>query len=108
MLVPAFFYGNRSLDTQAVTKQELPKYQAEQNPTYQNDSLEKKTNEKLFSKTDSLVKNSVLSSYQTLKFAHSKVGWCGNWCFLSDFGQQLCRKNEDVINIYFALLDAAC
>ena len=54
VLVPASVY-NKSLITQSVTKQELPKYQPSQNPTYQIDSLRKETSKKLFSKADSLV-----------------------------------------------------
>ena len=48
-LVPASVF-NKSSNTQAVTKRELPKYQAEQNPTYQIDSLKKEINKKLFAK----------------------------------------------------------
>ena len=53
VLVPVTVF-NKSLITQSVTKQELPKYQPSQNPTYQVDSL-KEINKKLFSKADSLV-----------------------------------------------------
>ena len=38
VLVPASVYNN-SVTTQSVTKEELPKYKAEQPPTYQNNSL---------------------------------------------------------------------
>ena len=51
-VVPASVY-NRTLITKSVTKQELPKYQPSQNPTYQIDSLKKEINKKLFSKADS-------------------------------------------------------
>ena len=51
---PASVY-NKSLNTQPVTKQELPKYHLSQNPTYQIDSLKKEMNKKLFAKADSLV-----------------------------------------------------
>ena len=51
VLVPASVY-NKSV---SVTKQELPKYKAEQPPTYQIDSLRKEVNKKLFCKADSLV-----------------------------------------------------
>ena len=54
VLVPASVYY-KSLITQSVTKQELPKYQPPRNPTYQIDSLKKQINKKLFSKADSLV-----------------------------------------------------
>ena len=57
-LVPASVY--KSLINQSVTKQELPKYQPSQNPTYQIDSLKKEINKKLFCKADTLV-NKILS-----------------------------------------------
>ena len=47
VLVSASVY-NKSVTTQSVTKQELPKYKAEKPPTYQIDSLN--TNKKLFVK----------------------------------------------------------
>ena len=107
VLVPASVY-NKSLITQSVTKQELPKYQPSQNPTYQIDSLEKEINKKLFSKADSLVDKILssprikLSNSQTLILDGVETGF-----FLSDFAQQLRRKNADVPDIYFTLLDAA-
>ena len=106
VLVSASVY-NKSLNTQSVTKQELPKYQPSQNPTYQIDSLEKEINKKLFSKADSLVDKMLscprikLSSSQTLNLDVVKTG-----TFLSDFAQQLRRKNAEVPDIYFTLLDA--
>ena len=54
ILVPASAY-NKSLITQSVTEQELPKYQPSQNPTYQIDSVQKEINKKIISKADSLV-----------------------------------------------------
>ena len=99
---------NKSLITQSVTKQELPKYQPSQNPTYQIDSLKKEINQKLFSKADSLVDKTLssprikLSNSQTLILDGVETG-----IFLSDFAQQLRRKNADVPDIYFTLLDAA-
>ena len=54
VLVPASV-NNKNLITQSVTKQELPKYQPSQNPTYQIDSLNKEISKKLFSKADALV-----------------------------------------------------
>ena len=53
LIVPASVY-NKSLITQSVTKQELPKYRALQNPTYQIDPLQE-IKRKLFAKADSLV-----------------------------------------------------
>ena len=50
VLVPASVY-NKSI--QSVTKQQLPKYKAEQPPTYQIDS--QNLNKKLFGKADPLI-----------------------------------------------------
>ena len=107
VLVPASVY-NKSLISQSVTKQELPKYQPSQNPTYQIDSLKKEINKKWFSKTDSSVDKILspprinLSNSQTLI-----LDGVENGIFLSDFAQQLRRKNADVPDLYFTLLDAA-
>ena len=107
VLVPASVY-NKSLVTQSVTKQDLPKYQPSQNPTYQFDSLKKEINKKFFSKADSLVEKILscprikLSNSQTLILAGVETG-----LFLSVFVQQLRCKNADVPDIYFTLLDAA-
>ena len=49
VLVPGSVY-NKSLITQSVTKQELPKYQPSENPTYQVDSLKKEINKICFPK----------------------------------------------------------
>ena len=54
VLVPASVY-NKSVTTQSVTKQELPKYKTEQPPTYQIDSLQRNINKKLFGKADTLI-----------------------------------------------------
>ena len=106
-LVPASVY-NKSFITQSVTKQELPKYQPSHNPTYQIDSLKKEINKKIFSKTDFLVDKIFscarikLSNSQNLVLYGVETG-----IFLSDFAQQLRRKNADAPDIYFTLLDAA-
>ena len=106
-LVPTSVY-NKNLNTQSVTKQELPKCQPSQNPTYQIDSLKKEINKILFAKADTLVDKILfcprikLSNSQTLILDGVETG-----IFLSDFVQQLRRKNADVPDIYFTLLDAA-
>ena len=106
VLVLASVY-NKNLITQSVTKQELPKYQPSQHPTYQIDSLEKEINKVLFSKADSSVDKLLscprikLSNSQTLILDGVETG-----IFLSDFAQQLHRTNADVPDIYFTLLDA--
>ena len=69
VLVTASVY-NKSSNAHSATKQELPKYQPSQNPTYQIDSLKKDINKKLFSKADSLVDETLschLSSCQIHK-----------------------------------------
>ena len=107
VLVPASVY-NKSLISQSITKQELPKYQPSQNPTYHIDSLKKEIKRKIFSKADSLVDEILscprikLSNSQTLILNGVETG-----IILSDFAQQLCPKNADVPDIYFTLRDAA-
>ena len=107
VLVPASVY-NKSLITQSVTKQELPKYQPSQNPTYQIHSLKKEINKQLFSKADTLVDK--ILSCPRIKLSNSLtliLDGVDSGIFLSDFAQQLRRKNADVPDIYFTLLDAA-
>ena len=102
------FCVQQKLNTQSVTKQELPKYQPSQNPTYHFHSLKKEINEKLFSNIDSLVDKILsrprikLSNSQTLILDGVETG-----IFLSNFAQQLRRENAGVPDIYFSLLDAA-
>ena len=107
VLIPASVY-NKSLITQSVTKQELPKYQPSQNPTYQIDSLKKEINKKLFSKADSLVDK--ILSCPRIRLSNSQILFLDGvetGIFLSDFAQQLRRKNADVPDIYFTLLGNA-
>ena len=66
----SLYNNNKSLNTQIVTKQELPKYQAEQNPKYQIDSLKKKINKKLFAEADFLVGK--ILSCPRIKLSHSR------------------------------------
>ena len=107
VLVPASVY-NKSVTTQSITKQELPKCKAEQPLTYQIDSLERDINKKLFGKADTLKDNILscsrikLSNSQTIIFDGVDTG-----LLISDFTQHLRRKNADVPDIYFTLLDAA-
>ena len=91
---------NKSLVTQPVTKQDFPKYQSSQNPTYQIDSLKKEINQKLFSKADSLVDK--ILSCPRIKLSNSQtliLGGLETGNFLSDFVQQLRRKNAHVPDI---------
>ena len=95
------------MKTLVATKQDLPKYQPEQNPTYQIDKLKKELNKKLFAKADILVDRILscprikLSKSQTSLLDGDKTG-----VLQSHFAQQLRRKNTDVPDIYFTLLDA--
>ena len=105
--VPASVY-NKCFNIQSVSKQQLPKHQPSQNLLYQIDSLKKWLNKKLFSKADSLVDKYLtcprikLSNSQTLILdgVETKI-------FRLDFAQQLARKNADVPDLHFTLLDAA-
>ena len=105
VLVPASVY-NKSVTTQSVTKQELPKYKVEQPPTYQIDSLN--LNQKLFGKANPL-KDKILSCSR-IKLSNSQTiildgGDTG--VLISDFTLHLRRKNADVPDFYFTLPDAA-
>ena len=97
---------NKSVTTQPVTKQELPKYKAEQPPTYQIVSLN--LNKKLFGKADTLIDKCLscsrikLSNSQTIILDGVDTG-----VLISDFTLLLRRKNADVPDNYFTLLDAA-
>ena len=105
VLVPASVY-NKSVTTQSVTKQELPKYTSEQPPTYQIDSLN--LNKKLFGEADTLIDKTLscfrikLSNSQTIILDGVDTG-----VLISDFTLHLSRKNSDLPDIYFTLLDAA-
>ena len=104
VLVSASVY-NKSV---SVTKQELPKYKAEQPPTYQIDSLKKEVNKKIFCKADSLVDK--ILSCSRIKLSNSQtiiLDGVDTGVLISDFTLQLRRKNADVPDIYFTLLDAA-
>ena len=108
VLVPASVY-NKSLITQSVTKQELPKYEPSQNRPYQIDSLKKEISKNLFSKADYSVDKILscprikLSKSQTLILDGVETRFK-----LLDSAQQLRCKNADVADIYFTLLEAAC
>ena len=99
---------NKSLFTQSVTRQELPNYQPSQNTTYLVDSIKKEINKKVFCKADSVVDKNLscprikLSTSEILILDRVETG-----ISLFDFAQQLRRKNAEILDIYFTLLDAA-
>ena len=106
VFVPASVY-NKSVTTQSVTKQELPKCKAEQPPTYQIDSFKRDIKKKVFGKADPLIDKILscsrikLSTSQTIILDGFDTG-----VLISDFSLYLRRKKEDVPDIYFTLLDA--
>ena len=107
VLVPASVY-NKSVTTQSITKQELPKYKAEQPPTYKIDSLKRDINKKLFGKADTLL-DKILSCLR-IKLSNSQtivLDGVDTGVLISGFTLHLRRKNADVPDIYFTLLDAA-
>ena len=107
VLVPASVY-NKSVITQSVTKQELPKYEAEQPATNQIDSLKRDLNKKHFGKADSLTDK--ILSCSRIKLSNSQTKTLDDvdtGVLISDFTLYLRRKNADVPDIYFTLLDAA-
>ena len=105
--VPASVY-NKSVTTQSVTKQELPKYKAEQPPTYQIDSLKRDINKELFGKADTLIDK--ILSCSRIKLSNSQtiiLDGVDTGVLISDLALHLRRKNAVVPDIYFTLLDAA-
>ena len=105
VLVPAFVYNKSA---QSVTKQQLPKYKAQQPPTYEIDSIKRDINKKLFGKADPIIDKILscsrikLSNSQTIVLDGDDTG-----VLISDFTLHLRRKNADVPDIYFTLLNAA-
>ena len=107
VLVPASVH-NKSVTTQSVKKQEIPKYKAEQPPTYQIDYLKRDINKKLFGKADTLIDK--ILSCSRIKLSNSQtiiLDVVDTGVLISDFPLHLRRKNADVPDIYFTLLDAA-
>ena len=103
VLVPASVYNKSA---QSVTKQELLNYKAEQPPTYQIDSLN--LNKELFGKADTLIDK--ILSCSRIKFSNSQtifLDGVDTGVLISDFTLHLRRKNADVPETYFTLLDAA-
>ena len=96
------------MTTHSVTKQELPKYKAEQSPTYQIASLKRDINKKLFGKADNLV--DIILSCSRNKPSNSQtiiLDGVDTGVLISDFTLHLRRKKVDVPDLYFTLFDAA-
>ena len=75
VLATATVYSKKS-KTQSVKKQVLTKYWAEQNCTYQIDSLKKEANKKLFTKADSLVIANLSCPSIKLSELHTSISGC--------------------------------
>ena len=97
---------NKSVTTLSVTKQELPKCKAEKPPTYQIHSLKRDINTVWQSRHPNR-QDFILFSHQAFKFANISLDGVDTGVLISDFNPHLRRKNEDVPDIYFTLLDAA-
>ena len=103
VLVRASVYNKSA---QSVTKQELPNHKAEQPPTYQIDSLKKEINKKLFSKVDPLIDK--ILSCSRIKLSNSRtiiLDGVDTGVLISDFTLHLRRKNAELPDIYFTLLE---
>ena len=108
VLVPALLLNKLNTTNSTTLKVDLPKYQPQQTPTSQIDSLKKDINKNLFAMADSLV-DKLLASPR-IKFSLSNtivLDGTDTGVLLQDFAQHLRRKNADVPDIHFTLLDAA-
>ena len=95
VLVPASVYNKSA---QFVTKPELPRYKAEQPPTYQIDSPN--VNMKLFGEADTLIDK--IFSCSRIKLSNSQtivLDGVDTGVLISDFSLHLRRKNADVPDI---------
>ena len=105
VVVPDSVYNKSA---QSVTKQELRKYKAEQPPTYQIDFLKRDINKKVFGKADPLIDKILSCSRITLSNSQTIIlDGVDTGVLTSDFTLHLRRKNADVPDIYFTLLNAA-
>ena len=99
---------NSSNNPTIVTKQKLPKYKPEQNPTYQKDTIKKEIDQHLTTSFTPLL-NKVLESPR-IKLSNSNtliLDGIDTGVLLKDFSQRLKCKNVPIPEFYFTLLDAA-
>ena len=104
VLVPASVY-NKSVTTQSLTKQELPKYKTEQPPTHQIHSLSIDINKKLFGKADTLIDK--ILSCSRIKLSNSRtivLDDVDTGVLITDITLHLGQKNVDVPDVYFTSL----
>ena len=108
VLVPISMYTSNIKKPSIVTKKELPTYQSEEKPKYQIESVKKDINKSLFGKADSLVDKVISSPRMRLSPSNFLIlGGGDTGVSLTDFAQTLKRKNAEVPDIFFTLLDAA-
>ena len=108
VLVPISVYNSNIKKPTVVTKKELPSYQSVEKLKYQIESVKKDMNKNLFAKAESLV-DKVLSSPR-IKLSTPNfliLDGTDTGVPLTEFPQTLKRKNAEVPDIYFTLLDAA-
>ena len=72
VLVTVSVFNNKSRNTRSVKTPELPSYQDDQNPTYQNDPLKKEINKK-FAKAHSLVDKVLSCPRMKLSISRSSI-----------------------------------
>ena len=112
VLVPASLLNKLNTTKSTTVKVDLPKYQPQQTPTSQVDSLKKDINKKFIGlrllEADSLVDKLLASPRIKLSLSNTIVlDGTDTGVLLHDCAQLLRRKNADVPDIYFTLLDAA-
>ena len=108
VLVPASLLNKLNTTNSATLKLDLPKYQPLQTHTSRADSLKTDINKKLFAEADSLVDKLLASPRIKLSLSNTIVlDGADTGVLLKDFAQHLRRKNADVLDFYFTLLDAA-
>ena len=91
VLVLASVY-NKSVTTQSVTNQELPRYKAEQ-PTHQIDSLKKDINKEMFGKAETLIDNILSCSRMKLSNSQTTIlNGVDTGVLVSDFTLHMRRK----------------
>ena len=106
VLVPASLYNK--LNTKPTYKVELPKYQPQQTSSSHIDTLKKDVNKKLFTKADSLIDKLLISPRIKLSQSDTIVlDGVDSGVLLQDFAEHLRKKNADIPDIYFTILDAA-
>ena len=104
VLVPASVY-NKNVTTQSVTKQELPKYKAEQPSTYQIDSLKRDIKQETVWQSRLPDRQDFIQfSHQAFEFANNNFGSCWDWSFnlrlYSIFASKKRRRSRHLLHFF--------